>query len=101
MIYVLICRSLDNDPKWVETAVGKIKIMEKLKIFLRNLHPSKKSMFRSLEKLNYKLIDIVHTIQFNKNCIRERLCPKSICEFEKQFLSWLLWRVDVNFTELD
>ena len=45
--------------------------------FLSNLHPEKKQRFRQLERLTYKLIEATNSVNYNRNCIREQLCPQS------------------------
>ena len=50
--------------------------MENLNNFLSNLDPENKMLFRQLEKLTYRKIKAINSINFNKNCIREHLCPQ-------------------------
>ena len=52
--------------------------MENLRDFLQNLDPDKTNQFRNYEKVNYKIIEATNSIHFNRNCLREQLCPKSI-----------------------
>ena len=52
--------------------------MENLYQLLNNLNENKRKIFRKLEKLIYRSIEANHSITFNKNCIRERICPKGI-----------------------
>ena len=64
--------------------------MEQLRILLVNLHPSNKTLFRRFEQINYKHIETVHDLKFNQNCLRERLCPKSIKPNGRHSVTWPL-----------
>ena len=57
--------------------------MEHLSIFLNSLSPENKGKFRVLERIQYKIIGATHSINFNTNCIRERLYPKGKDNKEK------------------
>ena len=61
-----------------ETAVGWLNAMENVRLYIDNLNEGNKTLFRRLEKLNYKLIEATHSIRFNKNCLREKLCPRGL-----------------------
>ena len=47
-------------------------------IFLRGLSADNKKKLRKYEDSCRRLIDATQAIIFNENCIREKLCPKSI-----------------------
>ena len=46
--------------------------------FFDSLHPESKVYFRKFEKFSLKIISSNKAINFNKNCLREKLCPKGI-----------------------
>ena len=61
--------------------------MDNLRLYIDNLNEGNKTLFRRLEKLNYKLIEATHSIRFNKNCLREKLCPRGIQILENELQS--------------
>ena len=54
--------------------------------FLGNLRYEEKTTYRKNERTYLKVIDTTKAITFNDNCIREKLCPKSL------YRGGLTWR---------
>ena len=46
--------------------------------FISNLSQDTKKYFRLYERFSMKVIDSEKAINFNNNCLREKLCPKGI-----------------------
>ena len=46
--------------------------------FISNLSQDTKKYFRLYERFSMKVIDSEKAINFNNNCLREKLCPKAI-----------------------
>ena len=46
--------------------------------YFRFLTDDNKSKLRAYEKVCLRIINTKNAIRFNNNCLRERLCPKSI-----------------------
>ena len=55
---------------------------------ITNLTREQKQKYRELEKCSYKIINATQSNRFNSNCIRERLCPKSITNSGRTQQSW-------------
>ena len=58
------------------------------RIFLQGLDFEEKRRYRKLEKCSLKLVDATCALAFNSNCIRERLCPKSLLRSGRAWTSW-------------
>ena len=68
MLYISIGLALDNGLTHRPKQLSGHKKMENLRVFIESLDAGNKSKFRSLEKLNRKLINTTHSIHFNQNC---------------------------------
>ena len=55
----------------------EIEILEPYNFF-QSLDEQKRAEIRAYEKVSLKIISTINAQRFNKNCIRERLCPKGI-----------------------
>ena len=49
-----------------------------LRVFLQELTAENKKKLRRYEDSYKRIIDATEAVNFNENCIREKLCPKSI-----------------------
>ena len=58
-------------------------------ILHRRLNEEEKKRFRKYEDSVKKVIDATEAIVFNENCIREKLCPKSI---RRSGRAWMRWK---------
>ena len=46
--------------------------------FIQNLTNTEKKFFLKIKNLTLKIVKAVSAVDFNKNCLREHLCPKNI-----------------------
>ena len=60
-----------------ETAVSKMEEIQ-FNLFLHNLRDEEKRLYRKYEKTYFRIITTTKAIAFTENCIREKLCPKTV-----------------------
>ena len=59
-----------------------------LRVFLQELTVENKKKLRRYEDSYKRIIDATEAVNFNENCIREKLCPKSIGRCGRAWTRW-------------
>ena len=59
-----------------------------LNIFLQELTTDNKKKLRKYEDSYKRIVDATEAVNFNENCIREKLCPKSIGRCGRAWTRW-------------
>ena len=62
--------------------------MDIIRHFLQNLNEDNKRKFRKYETCCLNIINATKATCFNENCIREKLCPKSLKNCGRAKLTW-------------
>ena len=81
-----ISRAFDNGQSAARNSCQAIMEELQLRRFLSNLQPGDKALYRKYEKKYLSIISTRKAISFNENCIREKLCQKSLKQISTKTL---------------